>query len=366
MKPINHLYAKICSFENLYQAYLNARKNKRYRFEILSFSSNLEENLLDIQKKLVNHSYEIGHYRQFVISDPKERLIMALPFKDRIVQWALYQILNPIFIKSYISDSYGCIAGRGVHSAVSNLQYWLRKVNRKDKPYYYLKLDISKFYYRVDHEVLIHIISKKISDIEVIELLIKIIDSKDTAFGLPSGLNIEETNIRLSDKGMPIGNLSSQMFANIYLNEIDQFIKRILHIKYYIRYMDDMIILSDDKKLLHSIKNKIENFLNEQLKLNLNNKTCIRPVTLGIDFVGYKIWNTHIKLRKSTKLRMKRRLTHLKKQYENNCIELSKITETVTSYQGLLKHCNSYNFTTKFFNEYVLQRKRTGETYQNE
>lgn len=148
------------------------------------------------------------------------------------------------------------------------------------------------------------------------------------------------------------------------MNEVDQYIKRKLRIHYYIRYMDDMIILSDDKAQLHDLKEKIESFLNKKLKLELNNKTCIRPVTLGIDFVGYKVWNTHIKLRKSSLLRMKRRLKSLRKMYEAGNAELAKVTETVASYKGVLKHCNSYNL--KFFDGYVLQRGRTGGNGTNE
>ncbi len=360
MKPIINIYNQICSFETLYEAYLNARKNKRYRDEVLRFSSNLEENLLDLQKKLLEHTYKTGQYRKFIITDPKKRLIMALPFEDRIVHWAVYLILNPVFKKQYIVDSYGCIVGKGIHSAIKRLQYWLRQINRREEKYYFLKLDISKFYYRVDHEILLNIIKNKVADKDVIGLLDEIINCSDTAFGLPAGVNIEDTDERLFDKGMPIGNLSSQMFANIYLNEVDQYIKRKLRVHYYIRYMDDMIVLSDNKKQLHELKQSIEQFLNEKLKLDLNSKTCIRPVSLGIDFVGYKIWNTHIKLRKSSLLRMKRRLKYLKGQYENGELDLEKITEAVSSYKGLLIHCNSYNFRKKFFDEYVLQRKNTG------
>ena len=356
MKPITNLYCKICSFEMLYIAYLNARKNKRYREEILRFSSNLEENLLKIQRELIDHTYKTGEYRKFVIVDPKERLIMALPFEDRIVHWAMYLVLNPIYNKQYINDSYGCIIGKGAHSATKRLQYWLKQAHRKEDRYYFLKMDISKFYYRVDHQVLLDIIHKKIADQEVMALLDEIINSESTAFGLPPGVGIEETDERLFDRGMPIGNLSSQMFANIYMNEVDQYIKRELKVHYYIRYMDDMIILSNRKTELHELKEKVECFLNERLKLDLNHKTCIRPVMLGIDFVGYKVWNTHIKLRKSSMKRMKRRLNHMKRQYEQGQVELAKVSETVASYKGMMQHCNSYNLRKKFFENYVLQR----------
>jgi len=149
------MYAQICAFDNLYTAYVHARKSKRYRREVLKFSANLEDNLIIIQEILTQKIYRVGSYREFFIYEPKKRLIMALPFIDRVVQWAVYQLLNPIFIKGYITDSYACIEGRGTHMAVKRLQYWLRQVDRKPGKYYYLKLDISKYFYRIDHQVLI-------------------------------------------------------------------------------------------------------------------------------------------------------------------------------------------------------------------
>lgn len=356
MKPVKNLFEKIYDFDTLHEAYLKARKCKRYRAEVLKFTSNLEENLINIQNELIYQTYEIGRYKQFMVTDPKQRLIMALPFRDRVVQWAIYLVLNPIFTKTYIEDSYGCIQTRGSHSAIQRVQYWLKAAYRKPNKFYYLKLDISKFYYRVDHEILLKIMGEKIADEKVIWLLEKIVNCEDTAFGLPLGFNINETDERLLEKGMPIGNLSSQMFANIYMNEVDQYIKRELRIYYYVRYMDDMLILSGDKKQLHEYKQLIEEFLNEKLKLHLNNKTCIRPVSLGIEFLGYKVWNTHIKLRKSTALRMKHRLKKLKNQYANGEIELEKIKEITSSFYGMLKHCNSYNLRKQISKTFVLKR----------
>ena len=156
---------------------------------------------------------------------------------------------------------------------------------------------------------------------------------------------------------MPIGNLTSQMFANIYLNELDQYIKRELKVHFYSRYMDDMILLADDKKKLHELKGLIDTFLQEKLKLNLNNKTAIRPITLGIEFVGYKLWATHIKLRKSTALKMKRRLNGIKKKYLKGKIPLSDVQATVNSYMGMMKYCNSYSLKNKLFEGLILKRE---------
>lgn len=353
-KQIKNVYETLYTYENLYEAYLNARKNKRYRDEILKFSFNLEENLMEISKELKAHTYKVGKYREFYVYEPKQRLIMALPFKDRIVQWGIYQLLNPIFDKTYIDDSYGCRVGKGTLRAIQRLHYWLKQVGKKEEKYYYLKLDISKYYYRVDHEVLINILRKKIKDKQMLELLKTIINYDGTLFGLKVNGDVNNPADRLAGKGIPIGNLTSQMFANLYLNELDQYCKRTLSIKYYVRYMDDIIILSDDKKNLHEYKELIQTYLEEKLKLKLNKKTAIRPISLGIEFVGYRLWSTHVEIRKSTSLKMKRRLKYVKNQYDKNQISFSKVNSTVQSYMGIMKHCNSHSMQVKIFNSFIL------------
>lgn len=360
-KKIKNVWQEICSFENLYKAYLNARKNKRFRDEVLDFTNNLEDNLFQLREELLNLTYKEGEYKQFYVHEPKKRLIMALPFRDRVVQWAVYQVVNPYFVKGYIKDSYACIKGRGTHQAIQRLHYWLRKIGNKnkDEKWYYLKTDITKYFYRVSHRVVLKHVGKKVKDEELMWYFEQTINSNVMPFGLPLGYNADEikTKDRLFDVGMPIGSLISQMLANINLNPLDQYCKRILGIKYYIRYMDDVIILHNNKKELHEWKRLIEKFLNEELELHLNNKTAIRPVSLGIEFVGYRAWNTHIKLRKSTALKMKRRLKNIKKQYENGEIELQDVKATMASYHGLMKHCNSYNLQNKIFESFVLVRK---------
>lgn len=354
MKSLKHVFEQVVDYDNLYRAYLNARLCKRYRYDVLQFTAHLEDNLSAIQEELINGTYKLGRYREFYIYEPKQRLIMAQPFKDRVVQWAIYQILHPAFAKGYISDFYACIQGRGTHKAVERLQYWLKLVSRKQNPYYYLKLDISKYFYRIDHEVLLSILERRIRDKKMIDLLSITIKSNETNFGLPAGKSPGEVckSERLCDKGMPVGNLSSQMFANLYLNELDQYCKHTLRIHYYVRYMDDVIILADNKKQLHEWKQLINDFLQSKLKLDLNNKTCIRPVTLGIEFCGYKTWATHIKLRKSTALKMKRRLKLIQVQYASGAITLDRAMQTVNSYMGILKHCDSYALRMAIFGGY--------------
>ena len=353
MKSIKHVFEQVTDYDNLYKAYLNARLCKRYRYEVLRFSAHLEDNLHLIQEQLINGTYKLGRYREFYIYEPKQRLIMAQPFKDRVVQWAIYQVLHPLFVKGYISDSYACIQGRGTHSAVERLHYWLQQVDRREEKYYYLKLDISKYFYRIDHEVLFSILQRRIKDKKMLDLLSIIVNSDETNFGLPPGKAPGEVrkSERVSNKGMPVGNLSSQMFANLYLNELDQYCKRELKIHFYVRYMDDVIILSDSKAQLNEWKREINNFLQTRLRLDLNNKTCIRPITLGIEFCGYKVWPTHIKLRKSTALKMKRRLKRLQGQYTRGEVTDKRAMQTVNSYMGILKHCDSYQLRRKIFGE---------------
>ena len=187
MKSYKNLYEKIYDWENLYQAYLCARKRKRYRNEVLAFTANLETNLISIQNDLIWHTYRVGHYREFYVYEPKKRLVMALPFRDRVVQWAIFRVINPLFAKGYVRDSYASIKGKGPQSTAKRIQYWLRLNEHKPEKYYYLKMDCAKFFYRVSHDALLDVLSKKIKDSDVMWLLETIINSEDTAFGLPLG-----------------------------------------------------------------------------------------------------------------------------------------------------------------------------------
>ena len=187
MKTVKNIFCQIVSFENLFLAWQNARKGKRYRDDVMEYSDRLEEKLIETQNQLIHHTYAVGRYRCFYILVPKKRLIMSLQFKDRIVQWAFYQVLNPIFDKAFIYDSYACRKGKGTHKAANRLQYWLRQTDRKPEQYYYLKLDISKFFYRIDHDILVKILKRKIKDKDVIMTLERMINCEETKFGLPAG-----------------------------------------------------------------------------------------------------------------------------------------------------------------------------------
>lgn len=358
---IKNVFDTIFSMDNLYLALEDASVGRRYNRDVLVYSFDTWTLLQDLRKEVLDGTYSIDRYFIFYVYEPKKRMIMSIAFKHRIVQWAIYRIINPILVSGYIEDSYGCIPGRGSLSAMERLRYWVIQVSRKEEQWFYLKLDISKYFYRVSHRILKKILAKKIKDARLLSVLYSIIDCEHTPFGLPPGRSPGDVPLeeRLFDVGMPIGNLLSQVFANIYLDALDQFCKRELGIHYYIRYMDDVIILCNDKMQLRRWKDKIEVFLTDELELSLNSKTCIRPISQGIEFVGYRIWATHVVLRKSTSLRIKRALKGVAEQYQNYNITLQDVTATLESYLGMMEHCDSYNLKNKILDELVLTHDKS-------
>ncbi|MFA5230575.1 MAG: reverse transcriptase/maturase family protein [Candidatus Paceibacterota bacterium] len=229
------MYLKICDWDNIYLAYLKARKCKRYKDEILKFSYSIENNLLNIHSDLLNEKYIHGKYYEFIVNDSKKRVIQAAPFKDRIIHHSLCNIVEPIFDKKFIFDTYACRKNKGSHKAIKRFREFLRAIKLKNSlvgydNIYCLKCDVVKYFDSVDQEILFSLIKKRIANGKVLKLIKIVIDSYI--------------------KGIPIGNLTSQLFANIYLNELDFYIKHTLKCKYYIRYMDDFIILNLEKAKL--------------------------------------------------------------------------------------------------------------------
>lgn len=341
MKRIGNLFEVIVSYENLHRAYLNARKGKRFRNEVLAFSHNLEEHLIALQKELTEKTYRVGKYRELYVYEPKKRLIMALPFRDRVVQWAVYQIVEPLISKRFLKQSYACQKDKGSHLAADDLQRAVRKMERACDNPYYLQGDISKYFYRISHDVLISILEKIFKDDQLMWLFTLLVRSEDMNFGVPLG-DHEFNEERIEEIGMPIGNLLSQTFANLYLHELDRFVKKELRIRYYFRYMDDFVLLYHDKHELREILQEIDLFLRFELKLQLNNKTAIRPTKLGIEFVGKRIWATHMKLRKSTVKKMKSKLNYIQKAYAREEMSTEQVNQTIASYLGLMQHVQSY------------------------
>jgi len=334
MKTYKNLFQEICKFENLYNAYLKARRGKNNTAEVILFTYNLEDELLKLQYELKNHTYRTGKYRHFTIFEPKERRISALPFRDRIVHHAICNVIEPLLEKGFIYDSFACRKGKGTHAGADRIQEFIRKA----KNCYALKCDISKYFPSVNHEILKQIIREKISDKELLQLLDEIVDSPDQEISdeMQEAQNSEH-------KGLPIGNLTSQLFANLYLNKLDKYVKYELKMKYYIRYMDDFIIIHESKIFLHEIKEKVVLFL-ISIRLTMHPKKAnVSPVSLGIDFLGYRIFDNHRLVRKSTVKRFLKGVKIKLKDYDANVISFDKLLESFNSWVAYMDYGNSYN-----------------------
>lgn len=345
MRTYDNLYPQIYDFGNLYEAYLKARRGHRYDPDVLVFSSNRESELIQLQNELIWKTYQTGQYRRFYVHDPKTRLVAALPFRDRVLHHALCNVIEPLFERKYIYDSYACRIGKGTHAGADRVTEFLKKAARKWPKPYCLKADISKYFPSVRHSTLLGIIKRTIACEDTLWLIQEILSSwADTAEPDP--------------RGLPIGNLTSQLFANVYLDQLDHFIKEELQVPYYVRYMDDFVIISGDKKELWRLKQEIEDFLDARLSLKLNDKTGIFPVSHGVDFLGYRIWKDHRLLRKRSTKRIKRALKHFQKLYSQGKIDFEKINTTVQSWLGHAKHANSFNFRKKLFDTFSFIRGR--------
>jgi retron-type reverse transcriptase len=342
-KSFNNLWKRFIDFENIFFAFRAASNGKRYRWESLNFSANFEVELITIINELEYEMYEPKPYRQFSIYIPKYRLISAPAFRDRVVHHAIIQIIGPIFQNRFIAETFACIANRGNHAAVKQVKKYIILSRKKWGNCYVLKCDISRFFPNIDHDILKKIISRVISDKKLLRLIYKVIQSYKS-----SGQD---------GKGIPIGALTSQHFANIYLDILDHYLKEVCQVKYYIRYMDDFIIIHNDKHYLHELLGKIENFLHDNLQLNLNPKTGIFPVSHGVDFCGYRIWATHIKPRKSTIKRAKKRFKRYAKIYKTDPSILEHAKASINSFLGYMIHCNGYKTTMGILENIVFQKK---------
>ena len=279
MKRFDNVYDQIISIDNLVLADRIASRGKAKQYAVIYHRSNQQQNIIELHNILQSKQFKTSAYSVFKVYEPKEREVYRLPyFPDRIVHHAIMNLLEPMFVETFTADTYSCIKGKGIHAAVRNLKTALKDVSGT---IYCLKLDIKKFYPSVDHTVLKTLIRKKIKDTDLLCLLDEIIDSAP---------------------GLPIGNYLSQYFANFYLSYFDHWIKEKMAVKYYFRYADDLVILSDNKKYLHGLLANINDYLQTNLKLTVKSNYQVFPVEArGIDFLGYVFYHTHLRLRKSIK-----------------------------------------------------------------
>ncbi len=343
---IRNLWNELCSYENLVLAYKKARKHKTTKEYVIKFEKDLKNNLLLLRSELFLHCYNPKPLVNFIIKDPKTRKISKSDFRDRVTHHALCNIIESIFEKSFIYDSYANRLSKGTLKAIERFDTFKRKVSRNNTiPCYILKADIKKYFDNVDHNILLSILRKKVKDMRVIWLVKKILNN---------------CVINDSRKGMPLGNLTSQFFANVYLNELDQYVKHKLKAKYYIRYVDDFIILDSDKEILLQYKNSINQFLAQNLDIELHpDKSKIIKLGEKLTFLGFRVFYYHRLLKKSNLRKMNFKFDKQKKEYIKNNIDYDNIYDYIEGWIAHAKYANTYKLRKKLLNEIE-------ETFPNE
>lgn len=305
----------------------------KYKREALLFAQNPTYNLKELQKELRDGTYEFKGYFEFKVFEPKERVINAPYYRDKVVQLAVVNVIKDIYYPSFIYDSYACIDGKGTHKCVERISYFIRKAKwQYGNDAYILKVDMKKFFYSIDRKVLKKVIKKKVKCKRTLTLLFKIIDSADI----------------IDDKGLPLGNTISQLCANIIMNELDQYCKRHLRIKYYVRYADDVIMILEDKEKAIQIKDSVVEYTTTKLNLNINEeKTKIFPICQGVNTVGFKMHPTHKLIRNNSKKRIKQKLRKMRRLIIEGKLSFEKAEQIINSWYGHAKQGNSYNFVKK-------------------
>ncbi|GJA64104.1 hypothetical protein KAM351_27150 [Aeromonas caviae] len=331
------MYDQIISFDNLHKAALRCLCGKRSSPAALRYMQRLEEHLHNTHNHLLHGSYQPGNYEEFYVFEPKQRLISAPRFVDRVVHRSIVDALEPKIDPRFIFDSYACRKGKGAHAGADRVQHWMRIVKRQHGTLFCLKADISKYFASIDHARLKAILRRHVNCGRTLALLDRIIDSSPGAPGV----------------GIPLGNLTSQLFANLYLNELDRYAKHELGIHHYARYMDDFVVLHHNKAQLHDWRTRIEAFLWNNLRLTTNSKTQIFPVgpTNGraLDFLGYRIYPTHRLLRKNSIKRIRFKLRKMKLSIASGRLTPADYWPSIQSWCAHAAHANTWRLRRSLF-----------------
>ena len=340
MKGLNSIFEQVTSNEALFAAWGEFKRGKMKRRDVQEFWRNLEKNIFHLHRDLRAQCYRHASYASFFIQDPKVRHIRKACVRDRVVHQTVYTYLTGLYEPLFIHHLYSSRIAKGTHRAVNSLQRMTLKVSRNlTRPCWALKCDIRKFYDTVDHELLLNLLKENIGDPDVIWLLREIIKS----------FHVEGT----PGKGLPIGNLTSQILTSIYLNEFDQFMKHQLRARHYIRFADDFVILSQKKRELEEILPRMKIFLSENLYLEFHpHKVVLRPLRQGIDFLGYVTLPHHRVLRTKTRRRMKRKLRSTLAVYFKGEVPEQSLHQSMQSYLGLLKHADTYKLQDEMKNAF--------------
>ena len=353
-------FDKLVSLNNLFRSWKEFKRDKSNRLDVLKFENNLEDNIFSLHRDLQSGSYRHGPYKTFFINDPKPRKINKASVRDRLIHHLIFEELYDVFEPSFIFHSYSSRIFKGTHLAVANLSKSLRKVScNYSRNAFVLKCDIKKFFASINHQKLLGIIKRKIKDEKFLWLIEKIIES--FAFpvdNFPQRERERELNDDAIKFGLPIGNVTSQIFANIYLNELDQFIKHQLKARHYFRYADDFAVVHEDAEYLKDILINVDCFLRHELGLQLHpNKVEIRKFNQGIDFLGYVVLPHYTVLRIKTQRRMFRKMRVKKELLDGDLIDEEAFNQSLQSYLGILSHCQGHKVGMKLRKDLGLKEE---------
>ncbi len=338
---ISEFYTQLCAYDNLFSAFTKARKGKTLKPYVQEFEINLEQNLLLLRAELLLHSYQPKPLETFILRDPKTRKISKSHFRDRVVHHALYRVIEPLVEKSFIYDSYANRIGKGALKAIERYEDFVRRVSCNfTTDVFVFKADIKKYFENVNHDLLLQILRKKITDEKVLWLIETILRNYTAG---------------KEDVGMPLGNLTSQFFANVYLNELDQFVKHTLKVKYYIRYVDDFIIVHRSPKVLSFYKKEIDIFLQKRLALQLHpEKTMIISSHRGLEFLGMRLFAYHRLLKCKNVRKFYREREVLNTDYDKGLVNYDTIYDSLEGWLAYASHADTYKLKrtiTKPFEE---------------
>ena len=349
MKRHGNLFSEITTFENLLKAAKKAQKSKQFYPNVLKFNYHLETELLTLQEELISQTYQPGNYRSFKIFEPKPRLISAAPYRDRVVHHALCNIIIPLFEPTFIYDSYANRKRFGSHKAIKRFTNFYRSSS------YILQCDIKTYFPSIDHEILKSLIRRKIKCPQTLWLIDTIIDYSNAQEPVLDYFPRDNLLTPIErKKGLPIGNLSSQFFSNVYLNGLDHYIKEDIRCPKYLRYVDDFALFSDDIDFLKDAKAKIEAYLiNLRLKIHPI-KSQLFTTQQGANFLGFRIFPERIRVRNDNLRRSRKRLKKIQKDYNQKLISLKQLIQRLQSWEAHLKHGDTYKLRQNIFDYWVF------------
>lgn len=351
MKRIDGIWDTVTSFANLLRAYRTARRGKRSKRGVAEFGLNLERELLALQRALRERTYQPGEYRLFTIYERKPRVIAAAPFRDRVVHHEVMQVIEPLFDRTFLSDSYACRKGKGVHAAVARYQAWAQTYR------YVLKMDVQQYFPSIDHELLKGKLRRRVTDASVLDLVDRIIDSSPRGVTAPCYFPGDDLFTPLGRKaGIPIGNLTSQFFANLYLDDFDQYIKQVLKVRPYLRYVDDMVALDHDKARLAEIRAAVrERLAIDRLQLHPH-KAQVSPVADGLNLLGYVVYPSRRRLRSDNGHWFARKLRRMAEIYRVGRLAWDAVVASTQSWIGHAQHADTEGLRRVIFSQAVFTR----------